>query len=306
MKNAERTYSRLHDAIHGKVEVNKSLASMTSYRIGGPASIWVEPASAEDVGKVLSICHEKQIPFFPMGNGTNLLIADEGFDGVVIHLGENLSGIKIGDYRAEVNAGNDLLKFINTVMEHGYAGMELMSGIPGSIGGAVKMNAGAFGQEISKCFYSLSGYSFDGVPYYATREDLEFGYRRVPQLDHVVITSAVFQFEEEDPDTLRKRSREILDVRAKKQPLDYPSCGSVFKRPKGYYAGALIEEIGMKGFAVGGAMVSPIHAGFIVNTGNATARDVLEIIKRIENEVADRFGVTLEREVKLVGFHGKE
>ena len=179
--------------------------------------------------------------------------------------------------------------------------MELLAGIPGGVGGALRMNAGAFGQEIQQVTAAVSGFRRDGSPFHARCEELEFEYRRVRELEQVVITSAHFRFEKEDAGRLRARMEDVIGLRAKKQPLKFPSCGSVFKRPAGYYAGALIEEAGLKGERVGGAMVSQKHAGFILNTGNATASDVYNLIRRIESRVMDRFGVRLEREVKLVG-----
>jgi UDP-N-acetylmuramate dehydrogenase len=163
------------------------------------------------------------------------------------------------------------------------------------------MNAGAFGQEIEQTTVKVKGFQLDGSPFEAGRNEIHFNYRRVPQLERVVITSGEFQFKKTAVGTLKQRMNDILALRAKKQPLNYPSCGSVFKRPPGYYAGALIEEAGLKGERVGDAMVSPKHAGFILNTGNADAADVFSLIRRIEDRVWERFGVKLEREVKLIG-----
>jgi len=179
--------------------------------------------------------------------------------------------------------------------------MEQLAGIPGGIGGALRMNAGAFGQEIESTTHSINGFRRNGSPFHAARNDIKFGYRRVPELEDVVITSAVFRFEESDPHTLSARMDDILALRAEKQPLRYPSCGSVFKRPSGYYAGALIEETGLKGERIGGAMVSPKHAGFILNVDRASAADVYALINLIEKKVYDRFGVRLDREVRLIG-----
>ena len=190
---------------------------------------------------------------------------------------------------------------IRTAVENGLSGLELLAGIPGGVGGALCMNAGAFGQEIEKVTVSVSGFRRDGTAFSARRRQIHFAYRQVPELENVIITSALFQFTKGDPEALKTRMEDILALRAGKQPLNYPSCGSVFKRPAGYYAGALIEEAGLKGKRIGGAMISPKHAGFILNVDNAKASDVYALIQLIEARVLDRFGVQLEREVKLIG-----
>ncbi len=198
-------------------------------------------------------------------------------------------------------AGTLLLDLVHAVAKKGLSGMELLAGIPGGVGGALRMNAGAFGQEIEGVTVSVCGYRYDGTPFEADRADIDFNYRRVPKLDEVVITSARFQFKAASVSAMKARVEDILAIRAKKQPLNHPSCGSVFKRPVGYYAGALIEEAGLKGKRIGGAMISPKHAGFILNTDNAKAADVYALIRLVEKRVLQRFGVRLEREVKLIG-----
>jgi UDP-N-acetylmuramate dehydrogenase len=236
-----------------------------------------------------------------MGRGSNLLVSDHGWEGATLYLGENFSGWNFDDRQAEVLAGTLLMDLIRAAVQKGLSGLELLAGIPGGVGGALRMNAGAFGQEIERVTVSVSGFRQDGTPFSAKRREIDFAYRRVPELDNVVITSARFQFSEKEPGALKTRMNDILALRAGKQPLNYPSCGSVFKRPAGYYAGALIEETGLKGTRIGGAMVSRKHAGFILNMDNAKAVDVYALIQLIEARVMDRFGVRLEREVKLVG-----
>jgi UDP-N-acetylmuramate dehydrogenase len=193
------------------------------------------------------------------------------------------------------------MDLIRAAVEKGLSGLELLAGIPGGVGGALRMNAGAFGQEIEQVTISVGGFRRDGTPFSSDRCKINFDYRRVPELEKVVITTALFQFTEEDTGILRARMEDILMLRAAKQPLDYPSCGSVFKRPAGYFAGALIEETGLKGKRIGGAMISRKHAGFIINVDNAKAVDVYALIQLIEARVLERFGVRLEREVKLIG-----
>jgi UDP-N-acetylmuramate dehydrogenase len=293
--------AQLADVVDGQIMTDRPLAPFTSYKIGGPTAVWVAPASQVGVGRALEVIHQKKVPSFILGRGSNLLISDHGWDGVTLYLGENLSNWTFDHRQAKVLAGTLLMDLICAVVEKGLSGLELLAGIPGGVGGALRMNAGAFGQEIEQVTVSVGGFRRDGTSFSADRRNINFGYRCVSDLDKVVITSALFQFTEEDADALRARMKDILALRAGKQPLNYPSCGSVFKRPAGYYAGALIEETGLKGKRIGGAMISHKHAGFILNVDNAKAVDVYALIRLIEARVLDRFGVQLEREVKLIG-----
>ncbi len=293
--------SRLAAVTDGEVQTGKPLAAHTSYKIGGPAAIWVAPRTEAQVARVLEIIDALKIPLFVLGRGSNVLVSDRGWDGVTLCLGANLSGWKFDCLEATVLSGTLLMDLIRAAVQRGLGGMEQLAGIPGGVGGALRMNAGAFGREIEAVTLSVSGFQRNGSPFRAERGDIDFGYRRVPELEDVVITSARFRFEPADAAVLAARMGDILSLRAKKQPLEYPSCGSVFKRPAGYYAGALIEEAGLKGAQIGGAMVSPKHAGFILNVADATAADVFSLIRRVEGKVLKRFGVRLEREVKLIG-----
>jgi UDP-N-acetylmuramate dehydrogenase len=250
---------------------------------------------------VLEVIRANNLPFFVLGRGSNLLISDRGWNGVTLYLADNLSGLRFEHDRARAMAGTLLTDLVQASTRKGLSGMELLAGIPGGVGGALRMNAGAFGQEIEAVTESVHGYRHSGRRFDADRQKINFAYRRVPELDDIVITSARFRFERAEASVLESRVDDILTLRRKKQPLNYPSCGSVFKRPVGYYAGALIEEAGLKGKQIGGAMISPKHAGFILNTGNARAADVYALIRLVENRVMDRFGVRLEREVKLIG-----
>jgi UDP-N-acetylmuramate dehydrogenase len=283
------------------LKTDEMIAPYTSYRIGGPAAIWAAPRSESAIGQVLAATHEAGIPLFILGRGSNLLVSDKGWPGVMLYLGDNISGWRFAGAEATVLAGTLLIDLIRAAVVQGLAGMELMAGIPGGVGGALRMNAGAFGQEIEQTTTDVKGFRLDGNSFQARREEINFSYRHVPDLEQVVITSGRFRFKKADAGMLKRRMDDILTLRAKKQPLDYPSCGSVFKRPPGYYAGALIEESGLKGQRIGGAMVSTKHAGFILNVDNAKAADVFALIRKIEEEVWQRFGVRLEREVKLIG-----
>jgi UDP-N-acetylmuramate dehydrogenase len=284
-----------------EVETDKPLGPCTSYRIGGPTAVWAAPHSEEGVRRVLAAVHAAGVPLFILGRGSNLLVSDRGWQGVTLYMGENFSGWEFHDEEADVQAGTLWMDLIRDAVERGMGGMELMAGIPGGIGGALRMNAGAFGREIEAVTVELAGCLPDGSRLTARRQEVDFGYRCAPQLDRVVITSARFRFQPQNPQALATRMHEILALRAQKQPLDVPSCGSVFKRPPGTYAGALIEAAGLKGERIGGAEVSRRHAGFILNVAGATATDVHRLIRRIEQRVFERFGVRLEREVRLVG-----
>lgn len=284
-----------------EVKTNENLAPYTSYKIGGPTAVWVAPGTEAAIGEVLAMVHADNLPLFILGLGSNLLVSDNGWPGVTLFLGSNISGWNFEGPIATVRAGTPLIGLIRHAVDNGFGGMELMAGIPGSVGGALRMNAGAFGQEIAQTTVSVKGFRLDGTPFTAERAEINFGYRQVPDLEQVVLTSGIFRFNQTDAAIIRQRMDDILALRAKKQPLDYPSCGSVFKRPPGYYAGALIEEAGLKGERIGGAMISPKHAGFILNTDSASATDVLSLIRKIEDKVSQRFGVKLEREVKLIG-----
>jgi UDP-N-acetylmuramate dehydrogenase len=285
----------------GEVETDKPLAPFTSYRIGGATDIWVAPRSEEGVRQVLRAVGKAGAPLFILGCGTNLLVSDRGWRGVTLYIGENLSGWEFFGSEARVRAGTRLWDLVQAAVARGLGGIELLAGIPGGVGGALRMNAGAFGCEIESVTTEVSGCDMHGSAFRARREDLSFGYRCAPELDPIVILSARLGFHPERAEVLNRRVQDILALRAKNQPLEFPSCGSVFKRPAGYYAGALIEEAGLKGERIGGAEVSCRHAGFILNLDAASAADVHGLIRRIEERVFERFGVRLEREVKLVG-----
>ena len=293
--------SLLAEVADGEMHTDHPLASYTSYNIGGPAAVWVAPKTEQGIARALKIIYKKNLPFFILGRGSNVLISDKGWQGVTLYLSENLSGYTFENHLATVKAGTMLMDVVRAATGKGLSGMELLAGIPGGVGGALRMNAGAFGQEIEAVTESVHGFKFDGTPFEANRSNINFSYRRAPDLDDVVITSARFRFEAADAAVLKARVEDILALRNKKQPLNHPSCGSVFKRPVGYYAGALIEEAGLKGHRIGGAMISPKHAGFILNTDKATAADVYALIRLVEKTVHERFGVRLEREVKLIG-----
>ena len=299
--DATRIADRLARIAEVDIKRNEMIGPYTSYKIGGPTGVWAAPRTESGIGEVLKVVHAAEIPLFILGLGSNVLVSDKGWPWVTLYLGTNISGCSFDGTAASAFAGTPLLVLIKDAVERGLGGMELMAGIPGGIGGALRMNAGAFGQEIEQTTVRVKGFRVDGAPFMAERKQINFNYRRVPDLENVVITSGQFCFIKTDAALLKDRMDDILALRAKKQPLNYPSCGSVFKRPAGYYAGALIEEAGLKGEHVGGAMISDKHAGFILNVNNARAADIYKLIRRIEDKIEDRFGVRLKREVKLIG-----
>lgn len=288
------------------IRMDEPVAPYTSYRIGGPAKLWIEPQTESEVATILRTFNENNVPVVVIGRGSNVLVSDRGIPGAVLHIGENLSQIRFKGNTATVLAGTLLQELIESAVDKGLAGMEQLAGIPGGIGGALRMNAGAFGAEIELVNRAVHGYRSDGSPFSMNRDQIRFGYRTAPELKNCIITGARFRFTPGQRQSLKATMEQILARRTSKQPLEYPSCGSVFKRPPGHYAGRLIEAAGLKGARIGGAMVSPKHAGFIVNTGSADAADVVALMRRIETEVKQRFDVQLEREVRLIGLFETE
>lgn len=288
-------------AVHGKLKFSEPLAAYTSYRIGGPTDVIVFPDSESEIAAILKIIRDAALPLLVIGKGSNLLVSDSGWNGATVYLGDNLSGWRFEEGTAQALAGTTLLDFIRACCENSLAGLEKLAGIPGTVGGALKMNAGAFGQEIGTVTETVHGYKIDGSPFSVQGSKVGFSYRQAPGLKDIILTRSSFTLSQGDRAVLDTEMEATLARRAAKQPLACPSCGSVFKRPKGHYAGALIEAAGLKGKIIGGARVSPKHAGFIVNTGKARAMDIYTLIRLIEKKIKNDFGVVLEREVKLVG-----
>lgn len=305
-QSIETALRTLSAHIDGTVTADAPLAPYTAYRIGGRTAIWAAPAGERAVGQALAVIETLGLPLFILGRGTNLLVSDAGWPGVTLYLGDNLSGWSLARTGAMALAGTPLTDFIRAAVADGLGGMEYMAGIPGSVGGALIMNAGAFGQEIEAVVAAVRGFERNGTPFRIERSDLEFRYRSVPGLVGRVVTAGEFLFSQADPAALSLRVSQTLTRRTTKQPLHRPSCGSVFKRPAGNYAGALIEAAGLKGERIGDAAISAKHAGFILNMGHASAADVYALICRIQDRVSARFGVQLEREVRLLGGFGDD
>jgi UDP-N-acetylmuramate dehydrogenase len=286
----------------GPLKTDVSLANYTAYGIGGPAAIWLAPGSHHGVGRALRCIAECGMPLLVIGNGSNLLISDAGWPGVVVHIGPYLSRYAISGNDIQVDAGMPLQTLVADAVAHGLSGLERLAGIPGSVGGALRMNAGAFGDEIGACVVSVGGWRATGDAFELSGREIAFGYRQAPQLTDVVITRACLRLRRADPTRLQACMQDILQRRRAKQPLAHPSCGSVFKRPPGHFAGELIQRCELKGRRCGGAVISQKHAGFILNVNHATANDVWSLMQLIENRVQQRCGVQLEREVRLMGW----
>ena len=287
---------------HCAFKEGEPLSAYTSFRIGGPAEIMLFPQSVHMLQEIVRFCHERDLQPFILGKGSNLLVSDAGLSGVTVCTERMRACTRTGKTEICCDAGVSLAKLCLFALEEGLTGLEFAYGIPGSVGGAVYMNAGAYGGEIGDTIRSVASVEADGALRNRARQQLSFGYRQsVFQQTGEVIASAVVHLQKGDPDEIREKMDDILGRRKDKQPLQYPSAGSVFKRPEGHFAGALIEQCGLKGYTIGGAQVSEKHAGFIVNCGGASASDVLRLIDHIRQTVLRETGVELEPEIRCIG-----
>lgn len=292
----------LHGELPGEFLVNEPLRMHTWYRVGGNARFFVYPESVYQVRRVLERADSLEMPVFVLGDGANVLASDQGFDGLVIGLSGRMTGIEFRGTRVTARSGTFLSALVQVCESAGLAGMECLAGIPGTVGGALIMNAGTGEAEIGDTVLSVSGLDGEWREVRLERESISFGYRSAPELQSLLLTEAEFELRSSSRDYLKQKRLELLRIRSEKQPLGYPSCGSVFKRPPGYYVGRMVQELDLKGFRRGDAMISEKHAGFIVNLGNAAADDILYLIKTVEERVELNFGVKLEREVRLLGY----
>lgn len=277
----------------------------TTFRIGGPADLFVMPGSIQAVADSIRICKETQTPYAVIGNGSNLLVSDAGYRGVIIQIGRNLNQITGNGEEIRAQAGAMLSVIAKTALSESLAGFEFASGIPGTLGGAVVMNAGAYGGEMKDVLTEVTVLTREGEIRTIPAEKLELGYRTsLAAKNGWIILEAVLRFQKGDAEAIRSRMEELKVQRVTKQPLDLPSAGSTFKRPEGYFAGKLIMDAGLRGFTVGGAQISEKHCGFVVNKGGATAEDVRNLICAVQKKVQEDAGVKLEPEVKFLGeFH---
>lgn len=285
-----------------RIRQNEPMKNHTTFRVGGPADIFLTP-SAEELPAVLSVCREEQMPVTVIGNGSNLLVGDQGIRGVVICIGSGMRGIRVDGEKIFLEAGVTLAAAAQQAAKAGLAGLEFASGIPGTFGGAVVMNAGAYGGEMKDVIVSVRVISEDGEILTLSKEELDLSYRHsvIPERGYLVIDGELLLTREKDPHQITERMEELKKKRIEKQPLEYPSAGSTFKRPEGYFAGKLIMDAGLRGFSVGGAAVSEKHCGFVINKGNATAADICALMDEVTRIVKEKYAVTLEPEVKKVG-----
>lgn len=286
------------------VFVNESLARHTSFKIGGPADYFTEPHSVSEIRKIVDLCRAEGIPFAVIGNGSNLLVSDEGYRGVIICIAGRMCTVRTEDSRIYAEAGALLSKIAREALNNSLTGFEFAGGIPGTLGGAVVMNAGAYGGEMSQVIEMVEVLDSNGNILSLGREELKLGYRTsvIPQKDYIVVSAELKLTKADNSENIRSTMKDLLAKRKDRQPLEYPSAGSTFKRPEGHFAGKLIEDAGLKGFSVGGACVSEKHCGFIINKGGATAKDVLGLMEYVKDTVFKKFGVELEPEVKMLGF----
>lgn len=272
----------------------------TTFRIGGPARFFYVPKNIEELKLIIQCCKNEKLKYMIVGNGSNMLFLDEGFDGAVICVGSSMGNINVDNISIYAEAGALLSKVASSARDAGLTGMEFAAGIPGTIGGAIVMNAGAYGGEMKDIVSFVDILEADGNLRRYSNEEMQFGYRRsIVDADKVVVGVGL-KLACGNIDDINARMDELKTARVSKQPLEFPSAGSTFKRPEGYFAGKLIDDCGLRGYRVGGAMVSEKHCGFVINYDNATAKDVLKLIDDVKNKVYDEYNVLLEPEVRIV------
>ena len=283
------------------VRCDEPMSSHCTFRAGGTAKYYVIPDEYKKVRDVLRLCVEENIPYYVIGNGSNLLVQDDGFDGVIIEIDSALAKIEINGNEIVAKAGAKLSKIAVKALNESLTGFEFAHGIPGNLGGAVTMNAGASGGEMKDVLKWVKVLDNNGEMKTLKAEELELGYRTsIIVKEKMIVLEACIELHEGNRDEIEMHMKELMAKRKEKQPLEYPSAGSTFKRPEGYFAGKLIQDAGLKGYRVGGAMVSEKHSGFVINYDNATATDIINLMKDVRKKVYEEFQVTLEPEVKIL------
>ena len=277
------------------------MSKHVSFRTGGTAKVFVTPRNSSDIKEIVSVLQSAGEEYTVIGNGSNLLVSDLGYDGVIICIGKNMAKIQTDDCRITAQSGALLSATAMTALKNSLTGFEFASGIPGSLGGAIVMNAGAYGREMKDVVVSTEYISADGNIRTVRGNQHGFGYRQSMFGKDDIILSSVIELSHGDKAQIRDKMRELNGRRREKQPLEYPSAGSTFKRPQGYFAAKLIDDAGLRGYRLGGAAVSDKHCGFIINRDNATSSDIYNLMKHVQKTVSDKFGVTLEPEVRMIG-----
>lgn len=278
------------------------LSNHTTFRIGGAAKYFAVPKNEEEIMEAVDFAIVKDLPYYILGKGSNVLFADEGYPGVVIEIGAGMEKVeRIGDTGIRAQAGVSLSSLATFAAREGLSGLEFAGGIPGTLGGAVTMNAGAYGGEMKDVIVSAKVMDEEGAVQELSCEELQLGYRTsIVQKKQLVVLEAEFSLKPGETETIQNTMKELNAKRREKQPLEYPSAGSTFKRPEGYFAGKLIEDAGLRGYRVGDAQVSEKHCGFVVNRGKATCAEVIQLIEDVQKEVKEQFGVQLEPEVRII------
>ena len=285
-----------------RVFTGEAMSRHTTFKIGGPADYFLMPDKGTDVGRIVKICKESGIPYFILGNGSNLLVGDGGYRGAVIQIYKNMSSVTVEGTEIIAQAGALLSSVAAAAKNASLTGFEFAGGIPGTMGGAVVMNAGAYGGEMKDVLTEVTVMDDEGEIITLPADKLELGYRTsIIKTAGYIVLEAKLQLKEGAPEVIRETMKDLTIRRTTKQPLEYPSAGSTFKRPEGYFAGKLIMDSGLAGYQVGGAQVSEKHCGFVINAGGATARDVRTLMDDVRDVVYKKYGVTLEPEVKFLG-----
>lgn len=282
--------------------LDEPMSKHITFRVGGEARCLVRISSPQQLAVLIPYLQEVEVPYFILGNGSNLLVSDKGFEGVILQLGGNLNQIAVEGTKIKAGAGALMSQIAGVALKHGLAGFEFASGIPGTVGGGVVMNAGAYDGEMKQVVECVTVMNSKGEILKISGKDMEFGYRTsIIKNRPFVVLEVEMQLQEGDEEAIRAKMDDLARRRREKQPLEFPSAGSTFKRPEGYFAGKLIMDAGLRGYSIGGARVSDKHCGFVINAGNATAADVAEVIQEVQERVKDKFGVTLEKEVIFLG-----
>lgn len=287
----------------GRILEGEALANHTSFRVGGPADYLLMPARKEEIKEAIQLAKAQKVPFFVIGNGSNLLVSDQGFRGLIIQIGKGFQEVEVEGNKIHAQAGALLSGVAKKALEHSLTGFEFAAGIPGSFGGAVCMNAGAYGGEMKQVLESVELLTSEGEFITLAAQDMDLSYRHSCVFDkEYIVIGATIRLESGDQEAIKERMAELAQARREKQPLEYPSAGSTFKRPEGYFAGKLIQDAGLKGYTVGGAQVSEKHSGFVINKGGASAEEICFLIKQVQKKVLDAYGVFMETEVRFLGF----
>ena len=285
-----------------QVKKDEPMKSHTTFRVGGPADYFLTPQTAEEVAKVIEACTQEKVPYYIVGNGSNLLVSDKGYEGVIIQIYKQMNQVKVEGAQIHAQAGALLSMIAKRALDAELTGFEFAAGIPGTLGGACVMNAGAYGGEMKDVLKSVTVLTGKGEVKTLAKEELELGYRTsVIAKKGYIVLEAVLELQKGEKEKIQAVMDDLKERRVTKQPLEYPSAGSTFKRPEGHFAAKLIDDSGLRGLTLRGAQVSEKHCGFVVNLGNAKAKDILDLMYIVKSTVKSKYGITLEEEVKILG-----